>query len=857
MSTLGNTTAIQELLGAAGPQDWARQVAGLDDVLRAVLGPPRHSAWRLPAEFADAVLATEDTALVNGLVGAAALPPTALHQPSEEERAACRALRQRLAASGHPGVARQVLHRDSSWSLRERRTLLAAARPADPGWTGIGGMVSWLLQQGNTRVLRPAVVCALPGVARHALERAVGDLLPAEQLRALWSVYEHDGGLPALRALPADELRPEVAEALAGVTASGDPAPLRAALAEAEGTAGAIAELRDTSLRLRAELLELRATLDWAAVAEAAREQPFDEDATRALVERKDCPEEVGVLLFAAHPAVVAEYAARLGPELLAAPPAGAAGAKTVRVMVRRGFGRGLSGTDLLERGTPATAVLEAARQRPAAPERARVAWDGFTARLGELVEDRIGTDPERWRVLRARMRSFKGTVTELLDEVAGGGGRPPKPGWPDSGAMPEPGRSASPGGVRAAFLTLLNAAPACQAALLPHLDDRTLYDLFAHGTWRDAWLDHASAAADRRYAVALARRGSLDAEAIERLMRLDEPEVNAQLFLRASATAPQRERLLSGRPFDPARGTPLPLDPGLVEHLLRRSGGWRPRDPVDCADPRLLRHILRHIRVRGVVPQLRLLLNAWERHGPAEAKALIEEKLQPVTYSRNPFRRETKAAMKKLLAAEDPDSALVELRRKVAEGESAAWQIDAIRKEAWDNAELYREAHPWHWDELWKEHQREPFSVMSLAGLVNIPECPDTFRREAARTEQARDQWRDDAFSRLASHLPLPEPPPGTVTLPSGSGGTAGADLPDPDRARWSARLANDVPAENVLTQIADDSAADSARQELAVLLRATLDGNPEAWVLALRMLPEFSGSVAELLGTAAAAAS
>jgi hypothetical protein len=37
--------------------------------------------------------------------------------------------------------------------------------------------------------------------------------------------------------------------------------------------------------------------------------------------------------------------------------------------------------------------------------------------------------------------------------------------------------------------------------------------------------------------------------------------------------------------------------------------------------------------------------------------------------------------------------------------------------------------------------------------------------------------------------------------------------------------------------------------------LIGPSLDGNPEAWVLAVHMLPDFAGSVAELLFTAAAA--
>ncbi|MFC7328189.1 hypothetical protein [Marinactinospora rubrisoli] len=857
MPTTANVHAIRELLGAAGPQDWTRQVAGAGDVLGSALEVVlRDHAWRLPVELADAVLAAGDIRLIDGLLRAAEVPRDG-DLTNAADRVARRALRRRLAASGHPRVARRILDRDSPWRLRERRAVLATARADDPGWTSQSGVVSWLLAQGSPRVLRAGVVCELPGVARHVLERVGAELLPAEQLRALWTVHEHDGGLPALRTLEAGGPPAETAALLERVTATDDTAPLRAALAEAEGTPGAISELRDTTLHLRGELLELRDTLDWPAVTEAAREKRFDEEATRLLAGRDDCPEETSVQLFAARPEAVAGHAARIGPRLLTAPPAGAAGAKHVRTMVRRGFGNGATGTDLLEHARPAGAVLEAARQRPDGPRRAQETWDDFTAALGTLVADRLGADPERWRVLRARLKTFKGTVAELLDEVAAGGGRPPKPGWPDGGAMPEPGRAASPSGARAAFLTLLNAAPDDHLDLLRHVDDRTVYDLLAHGTWRPGWLDFAVASGNGRYAAALARRGSLDTEGIDRLMRRDDPAINAQLFLRANATAPQRERLLSGRPFDPARATPLPLDPALVAHLLKRSGGWRPRDPMDCADPRLQRHILRHIRVRGVGPQLRLLLNTWERHGPAEVAALIGEDLKPVTYSRNPFRRETKALVKKLLAAKDPDAALADLRRTVAEGETAEWQIAAIRKEQWDNAELYREAHPWHWDELRKEHRREPFSAMSLAGLANIPECPASLRHEAARTKPLREQWRTVAYARMDSGQPLPE----QLSAPSGAApeasGTAPDRVGDRERADWRAWLAGGIPAEVALAQLPEHPAAETGRAELAALLRDTLDGRPEAWALALRMLPDFPGSVAELLRTATTAAS
>ncbi|MGW4801473.1 hypothetical protein ACWEPC_54560, partial [Nonomuraea sp. NPDC004297] len=420
---------------------------------------------------------------------------------------------------------------------------------------------------------------------------------------------------------------------------------------------------------------------------------------------------------------------------------------------------------------------------------------------------------------------------------------------WPGGAAMPDSERSASVSGARSAFLALLDAAPpAAHPALLPHLDDRTVCDLFGHGRWRPEWIDLATASPDPRHVRVLATRGSLTAEAIGVLMRLNDPAVNARLFLRAGATAPQREQLLSGRPAG-GTGTTGTLPPAreLVEALLKRTAGWRARDAVDCADLELQRHILIHVRVRGIVPQLRMLLNLWERHGVQALIDLLDNEPTAVSHTRLIIRREVRARVTRLLARDDRAAALAELRERVAEGETADWQVAQLRATDFSGAALFAEAHPWHWPEILAEHAREPLPGPALQGLGKIPECPEELRG------QAEAHGHDRAPSELLALVAAGSAPrdllrdrrlvADVVTWAEHAIRTG--DL------TWDDVLEHARPARSVLQLWGGEE----LRDLLTPLVRACLDPAPESWVLALRMLPDFSGSVAELFRTAATA--
>ncbi|RCV50382.1 hypothetical protein [Marinitenerispora sediminis] len=858
--------AVRSLLAAAPAQKWHRQLAGAADVIHTALG-----SGVLPAGLVDAVLDADDPALLAAmaknpdltrhhgrlerLVDAVLACPgganfasealnTLLYRNAQVERMP--AVRERLASSGHPAMAEKVLPRGQEeadwWSLRLRRRVLAGlgTEPAAP--TG-RGTLSDTLAQWDVRWARAAVVSPVPAMVRAALTKA-GELSRAEQLRAALSLHDHAGGGRALASLDGVALRPEVADLVRGVAASGDADALRRAVAEAEGTAGALEELYEPDLGGRADLLELRDTLDWPAVLAAVRERPLDAAAAALLTARADCPDDVRDACYATQPLAVAEATPRPDARLLAAECGRRGRTEAVRVLVRRTPGRGVTGAELLENCRPAVAALaEAGAVRPEG-DPAEPAWREFTAGLAKLVEEHAGGDVGRWLVVRALLPVFDGPVTELLAAAAGEGAPGAAPPVPDP--VPVDGVGLSPADVRAAFQTLLDLVPfATLTALRPHVDPQTAQDMVVSGRWRPEWLAwvlDSGSAADRRL---LACRPGLDPDAIERLAALDDPEVNAMLFFQHRITDRQRRRLLAGTPFGAADG-PVPLHPDLVRQLLAGPHPWRPRDAIDCADLRLQHHIMREVHVVGRIPQLRLMLNIWQRHGQRTLAELTRE--TPISYGTY---REARETVERLLARSDPDAALAELRAEVARGESAEGQIAAFRRERRDRAVYVTESHDWHWDELLAEHRRAPFTPDVLGMMQRIADCPAEIRAERVLFGREAKQ-----YGKLMKGVP-----PADVLAEYGAGQTdrnsdnwlvkaLGAG-----RVTWADALEHGHSAREVLGLLSWPGNDGRGGAELAALIRATIGDDPDAWTLALRLLPDFPGPVAELLRTAATA--
>ncbi|MFI5907528.1 hypothetical protein [Dactylosporangium sp. NPDC051541] len=633
---------------------------------------------------------------------------------------------------------------------------------------------------------RAAVAAPYPAVVRAVLNTVRSKLTPAEQLRGILTLRRMEG------------LDTPLPHGLVAVP-DGPIEGLEALLAASEGTSGAIEELRSGFTGN----LPLREELDWAAVAAAT---PFGAAAAAALAGRTDCPEELRHALFLAEPAAVAPAVPRLTEAMaLAAVPK-----KVLRVVAKRAVADGLDPELLLERMRPAAAVLEFVR----------------LDELAKLVDTHLGADPWRWGWVRSKVGSFPGSVTALLT------------------AAGRVAFLAKATGGRPAFLGLLNhATTETQLALLEHLDDGTVTDLFTQGDWRAEWVERALTDPRPALRLALASRPSLDAASAERLATLDDPVVNGKLFRRTGTSHRLRMELLDGRPFDPA----------ARQELFKLNAGFHGTDPLKCADLALQRHLLRHVRVRGKTAQFRLLLNLWHRHGPAAVTGLLEAELKPVGFSAAVIAVPVRSRMTKLLAVPD-ETARQErfdaLEAEVALAESAEGQLALLRSDTVDADTLGRDTRLWHWDAILAAHRRDPLPGRGLVAIREQRGCPAELVAAGAGILRP---WASAVDAELAAGRP-----PEEVLAAPRTGHYDGWlwRATESGAVTWEQVLWHARPVDKVLELIGGDSSSPAARAALARLLGEVWDGNVDAIVLAVRMAGDFPGSVAELLQVATAAA-
>ena len=849
MTSAAYGSELRLLLDQGSPEDLRELLERTPDVVKPLLS----SAERVPLALAEALLA-EDGPLLALLVG------------NHQAIAADADLRELLAASGKLVVAATAFH-DQSWTLPELRTLMAAADPGDRRWFSQPNPALDLLNvrslAGAHRrlVLRAAVVCPVPEVVAHAL----GELLPdeeltrAERLRGMLSLIT-DGGPAALtKLLYIQPLRARLGEdaalGLAAVAGPSGVAKLRAAVeaAEAAGPATLVAELYGSAKSLRIALL-LHKRLDWAAVLAAHTSRPLALEVAAVLAALPDCPDEVLAALCAEYPG-----AEELLDGLDRPVPLAAFGVlkptketrKLLATAVRNSLDRGGSAEELLA-ARPAVAVLEAVQGLLASGPGSREKAAGFTTQLAALVAEKLGAGVSSWRRVRQRLSRFRGTIPELLDDAAGkaradaGVGKP----WPEAAARPGFTESVSPRGARAAFLALLDAAtPEVQWRLLPHLDDRTAYDLLVLGSWRDEWLDQALAAPGREQRLLLARRRDLPAEAVTALAALDDPAVNAGLVYQPNLTWDQRLALVTGAPFTPGRTERLPIDDEVREAL--RSTSRRDKKPylapwVASGDQEILDCCLNGVSLASLHLQWRFALGLWERQGP---EGLLD---------RIPgwFQSKVQTTLTGLLTDPDRDAALRKSREWAREAGGA--KSLARRMRQWNNRRnlewLLAEGFAWDWDELLTEHLRNPLPADLVRELAQLDGCPALLREEVARMTRPEQT----AFQKLLDGTPAAKALAKTTLSAPGEG------IPWVELAirqgclTWVDLLQSGKPGYRVLAALADgggrtdQNGARDAGRELAALVREHLDGNREAWVLALRMLPDFTGTVPELLQTA-----
>jgi hypothetical protein len=771
--------------------------------------------------------------------------------------------------------------------------LLASADPADPGWRPRVTRIRKLIAEGAKHSYGPpsakkcadaAVVAPFPKLVLAALSaRLVMDR--AHVLRGLHSLHAAGGAAAVRKALADPAVSREVdrhgcagpvAELLDDSAAANPAEGFLAALAEAEGT--------PPGGTLRAEdYLNPWRQPDWPALLAAHAEQPLQPRLLEGLLHRADCPVEALAPLGAAHPEpirVLDRLHRPAPPELLDALRPDGMKVNTLVEVLDRSLGRTLGSSDLLHRIRPARIVLEVAQGTRPPQGPAGVEWQRFRAELAELVASGPGAGVSAWRTVREALPEFPGTVAELLaadlpqaDEAA--------PGAPALSAGPHAFLLETPEllypwmvlkGSQAAFVELLNAASTeVQRVLLPQMDGMTASDLLTLGRWRPEWLEWAKAGAlGSRELVLLARHQSdhqitglrdpvdelvyqpLPAEAAAALARLNDPAVNAGLIYQPYLPRELRTAVLTGRPLgDAARGrsgTRLPVDPALRASLLEDPSWAHALRAFGTGDPELTEHLIRTGRAdRSPSLQLRIALGLWERNGPG---ALRREQPRRLPDS---FDATVLNLLAELLkqAEDEPEAALARLRAATEEGESTAGLIDRLRSPSYDFNLVQAEGFVLDFEKLHAAFQRGAVNSGGAYHLAADRLCPEWLRdRTWVRLNRAQQR----AVRQLAEGQPAKEVLARTpLAVRSGNSWVEEALHRSTPLLDHAAVIHHGFPARDALLITAPGEGP--AERGLGALVAEHLGSAadaPAAWLVVTRLLPDFPGSLAELLATA-----
>jgi len=468
----------------------------------------------------------------------------------------------------------------------------------------------------------------------------------------------------------------------------------------------------------------------------------------------------------------------------------------------------------------------------------ALTAVHGYDADLPEEVERALadlvaplGTDPAAWARTYTRLPRFKGSCTELVTEAAAFARSDPTPSWPRRIEASEP--HPVPDGARAALNVLLAAAPPqATAALAPHLDPRAVQDLLVHGRTSKASRDHLLAVHGKEAALAWASSRHIMRDGADCLLAMDDPDINARLFRYGPLTRTDRVRVLAGIPHGVGRTDDVPISDELAEVMLGgETGQMRPwlLAAVESGDPRLVRIMLGRVKPHTEAARLWLVVRLWERHGPDEVRRLLGETTFPTR--RTPKHPLPPADHKTIEAAlaRGPIDGAAQMRAAHAHASAPATLTAGLLRRPWsatkDRIErIEEEIGSLPWDELVATQRAEGIPAEVLAGLARLDDCPDELLLALLRAAPL-----DGHADSLVNHGRIPV----------------------------EAYLRHGRPAAVVVRSITKlstyrpDGRPHSDEQTLAALIRADLGIDPETWAVAARILPDFDGTVPELLST------
>ncbi|MGW0657590.1 hypothetical protein [Streptodolium elevatio] len=520
----------------------------------------------------------------------------------------------------------------------------------------------------------------------------------------------------------------------------------------------------------------------------------------------------------------------------------------------------------LVEGAGPAHGVLRLLRGL--APRHAWAYLDG-TRGLAESIRIRLGADPAAWARLQRELASYPGLLPELVEDAAKGAKA--------AGGRAVPRVPAAPRGIRIEMRQLLMLLDAgTLAALISHLDRRTVVDLARFGAPLPpetlAWVV-AMASPRERLTLAKARWSRPDLAAA--LVELDDTDINAAVYLNAHTSVAVRARIMAAADRVPlhssvlarvrdntSRSMRLPAlwsgDPLLVRAALLR------RDHTSSSPQECLRAWERegydalaalfrpYSYEQGAapapfrLPRYRSMLLAavegvWRRHGVEEAARLVHE--LPVT-------PRDKQHFAELFAQEDGPE---RLRSEIAAKTAPRVLVKRLRRpsptQLWPLIES-----PWiDWPTVERAEHAQPLSGAAWGLLASSPGCPDRVVPEVV------DLSGESAVAGAGRWPTGPD-----VIVPrewTGNGYTVaeparrGSAMPPDHLFRAVAPAARALNTYGCLTELTA-AAPGSLRyhDHLRELVGRHLGSSTEARVVAMRLLPDFTGTTEELLATAAA---
>ncbi|MYS83939.1 hypothetical protein [Embleya scabrispora] len=564
------------------------------------------------------------------------------------------------------------------------------------------------------------------------------------------------------------------------------------------------------------------ATVDWDTLVRDHRRKPFADDVRAELVARDDCP-RAAVLALVVVPSSATACSA-LGAAL------------ERRVVTLR---------QVALEGTPGwAAVRTLACWVPWPGDRRHAPVDRVLDEAAGLLP---GHDPIAWRWLIDRAPGHPDTFGRLCMDASNAS-------WAGDPQARRGSWSADPGGRRVeavasrprwTVLTPLGllgrVAPPVAARVVAALPASLIREFLSAHEKLSARVVGPLLRTGVVRAEDLAGRLSTDPAQVREFLALRHSGVHAEL-LASGVDRRTRDAIFRATRRDAPRCVPLPT-------------GWRHRSTVNphggCAEavfghhPELIRPALGLCKAElGIAGMLRGLLGIWEVRG---RWALRDPRLLHRLGS------DSAAARFARSVAFDPRG-LERLRAEVARHERPDVLVAAMR-EAPALAARYPGA------ELWPAavaaHDREPLPAATLANLAGHPDCPDELSLPACRSDPVlalRLADRSPRHALVALGHPMPHvrrtgtPVPWFVDVLA-DGLLAVRDVVE--QANPAHRMLEGVDA---LAAILPDEARE-ARHVVAEHTRRTLGGEPDAWAVAVRLLPDFVAGLPELLATAAAA--